>query len=58
MKTKKLKHISTTNDVGDIVYVCNQAVGITEGKIAKNPDEATCKNCIRINDKIKEKKCL
>lgn len=52
-----IKHIITTNDVGTIVYLCNQAVGITESKVARNPDEATCKNCIRINQKVKNESC-
>lgn len=51
-----IKHILTTNDSGDMVYVCNQACGITEEKIARNPDEATCKNCIRINNKLNKEK--
>jgi len=50
-----IKHIITTNENGDIVYECNQTVSPSQNKIANNPDEATCKNCIRINNKLKEK---
>lgn len=50
-----IKHIVITNDNENIVYVCNQACRITEEKIAQNFNEVTCKNCIRINNKMKEK---
>ena len=49
-----IKHIITTNDNGDIVYTCNQACEVTQEKVALNPNDATCKNCIRLNNKIIE----
>jgi hypothetical protein len=29
-------------------YLCNQACSITKEKVAKNFDEITCKNCLKI----------
>jgi hypothetical protein len=49
-----IKHILTGDLEGNVHYMCNEACGITEGKVARNPDEATCKNCIRANNKLKK----
>jgi hypothetical protein len=50
-----IKHILTTNEEGDLRYMCNGACSITQEKVARNPEDATCENCIRANKKIKEK---
>jgi len=38
---------------GDPRYLCNQACGITKGKVTKNWKHITCKNCLKQKEKWK-----
>ena len=43
-----IKHSWFINRDGKNRYVCNQAVNVTNEKLAKNSDEVNCKNCLDI----------
>jgi len=43
-----IKHAWILRKDGSKIYVCNQAVKVTEEKLAKTPDEVNCKNCLNM----------